>query len=254
MSEAPAFHIRDLTDAREMGVLEELQRAAWGYTELEVHPSNIFRIHAHVGGVVAVAEAPDGHALGFVYGFPAYRGGELWHHSHMLAVRPEARGGGVAEALKRHQRTKVLEQGLSRITWTFDPLVARNARFNLGKLGARALSYHRDWYAAEDIPADRLMVHWDLTRETAPHPPPEPEGETVLDRVDDLPGTPDLTRRAPHLLAEVPVNAPDLSPALTLSWRLALRAVFEHYLPQGYTVTDLTRQGERAWYLLERLQ
>ena len=248
------FRIRDLTEAREMLALEDLQRAAWGYPELEVHPGNIFKIHAHTGGVVALAEDADGRPIGFVFGFPAYAESQLWHHSHMLAVRPEARGMGVAEALKRHQRARVLAQGLTRMTWTFDPLVTRNARFNLGKLGARAVSYHPEWYVSEDIPADRLMIAWDLTRETAAHPAPKPEGEAVLERSGDEPGTPTLHSSAPRLLVEAPANAADLPVATRLAWRLTLREVLGHYLGRGYAVTDLARDGERVWYLLERIQ
>ena len=151
------FVIRDLVSAPEMQVLEDIQRAAWGYPETEVHPGNIFRIHAHVGGVVAAAfpATPPGEvggeAFGFVYGFPAYHEGRVWHHSHMLALRPEWRGSGAALALKQHQARRVREMNLDRITWTFDPLVTRNARFNLGKLGARAVSYHPEWYVSASL-------------------------------------------------------------------------------------------------------
>lgn len=247
-----AFVIRDLEDAREMLVLEELQRAAWGYPELEVHPSNIFKIHAHTGGVVAAAYDPDDRALGFVFGFPAYRDGRLWHHSHMLAVRPGARGSGLAEALKLHQRARVLGQNLDRITWTFDPLVARNARFNLGKLGARAVSYHPNWYAAEDVPADRLMIEWDLKKAPVPHPPPAPMGQVVLTASGVGPDTPTLDLDDPVLLAEVPTQAPELRLSDRLAWRLALREVLSGYLGRGYAVADLAREGERAFYVLER--
>ncbi len=249
-----AFRIRDLSSAREMEALEDLQRAAWGYPELEVHPGNIFKIHAHTGGVVAMAEDASGAPIGFVFGFPAYREGELWHHSHMLAVRPEARGSGVAEALKRHQRARVLEMGLTRMTWTFDPLVTRNARFNLGKLGARALTYHPEWYVSEDIPADRLMISWDLTRETVAHAPPAPEGEAVLERTGDAPGAPRLDRTEARLLVEAPADAARLPLTTRLAWRLALREALGHYLGRRYAVTDLARDGERVWYVLERPQ
>ncbi|WP_420594670.1 acyl-CoA acyltransferase [Deinococcus sp.] len=239
--------------APEMVVLEDIQRAAWGYPETEVHPGNIFRIHAHVGGVVAAAfPASGGPAFGFVYGFPAYQGGRVWHHSHMLALRPEWRGTGAALALKQHQAARVREMGLATVTWTFDPLVARNARFNLGKLGARAVSYHPEWYVSGTLPADRLMVSWDVSKVQPERPAAPPSGLRVLEAVNLAPGTTDLTADAPRLLAEVPLDAYALPAPLPLAWRLALREVLGHYLGSGYVISDLARAGERAFYVLER--
>lgn len=241
-----------------MRVLEDIQRAAWGYPETEVHPGNIFRIHAHIGGVVAAAfpVTPSGEvggaAFGFVYGFPAYREGRIWHHSHMLALRPEWRGSGAALALKQHQAWRVREMSLDRITWTFDPLVARNARFNLGKLGARAVSYHPEWYVSASLPADRLMVEWKLDEVRVPSTPAALAGVRVLEARGQAPGPPELNAHAPRLLAEVPPDAFTLPAPLPLAWRLALREVLGHYLASGYAVTDLRREGERAFYLLER--
>ena len=250
----PEFIIRDLHTAPEMVVLEEIQRSAWNYPETEVHPSSILRIHAHVGGVVAAAfPAGGGEAFGFVYGFPAYREGRVWHHSHMLALRPEFRGSGAAAALKWHQASRVRDMGLSRVTWTFDPLVARNARFNLGKLGARAVSYHPEWYVAEGLPSDRLMVDWDVTNPVPAHVAPSPDGLRVLEAEGLAPGQPLLAADAPRLLAEVPLSAFDLPAPLPLAWRLALREVLGEYLAAGYAVTDLAREGERAFYVLERV-
>ncbi|WP_237724601.1 GNAT family N-acetyltransferase [Deinococcus alpinitundrae] len=252
------FVIRDLFSAPEMQVLEDIQRAAWGYSETEVHPGNIFRIHAHVGGVVAAAfpATPSGEvggeAFGFVYGFPAYREGRVWHHSHMLALRPEWRGSGAALALKQHQAQRVRQMNLDRITWTFDPLVTRNARFNLGKLGARAVSYHPEWYVSASLPADRLMVEWTLTETFAPAVTPAPSGVLVLSARGQAPGVPELSADAPRLLAEVPLDAASLPDPLPLAWRLALREALSHYLASGYAVTDLLRRGEQAFYLLER--
>ncbi len=57
-------------------------------------------------------------------------------HSHMLAALPGPAARGVGYALKLAQRAQALDQGIHLVRWTFDPLVARNAWLNLGKLGA----------------------------------------------------------------------------------------------------------------------
>lgn len=250
-----AFVVRAVTEAREMPALEDVQILAWGNTDRDVVPGTMFRISAATGGVV-LAAYPHGSDVpfGLAYGFPALREGVLWHHSHLLAVSPEWRGSGAAVALKLAQREAALEQHLTRMTWTFDPLVARNARLNLGKLGARAVSYHPAWYdLGGEVPADRLMIEWDLTRPHAERSAPSPEGEVALEAGPD--GSPRLKTVQPDgqaLLAEVPTDADTLPTQARLQWRLALREALSVPLAAGYAVTGLARAGDRAWYVLER--
>ncbi|MFC0619632.1 acyl-CoA acyltransferase [Deinococcus budaensis] len=245
-----------------MRPLEDVQVRAWGYPDREVLPATMFRIGAQTGAVVLAAypaqdPAPSALPLGLAYGFPALRGGEVWHHSHLLAVVPEWRGSGAAVALKLAQRERVLAQGLTRMTWTFDPLIARNARLNLGKLGAHAVSYHPGWYALGDdrataFPADRLMAEWDLTRPVAERPAPAPQGEWALEARGDFPSAPRLGLEGEKMLAELPLWAERLPDAARLAWRHALRETLGGYLERGYRVTDLAREGERAFYVLTR--
>jgi len=253
------YVVRAVTDAADMRALEDVQVAAWGYADREVLPGTMFRISAASGGVV-VAAYPEGSGtpFGLAYGFPALRDGRAWHHSHLLAVHPDWRGSGAAVALKLEQARLARAQGLTHMTWTFDPLVARNARLNLGKLGARAVSYHPAWYdlpaptSGPAVPADRLMIEWDLNAPHAEQPAPTPDGEPLLTALPD--GTPGpFTPRpgAPRTLAEVPTAADTLPGPLRLAWRLALREALGTALRDGYVVTGLARRGDRAWYVLE---
>ncbi len=250
---------RAVTEAGEMRALEDEQVAAWGYADREVLPGTMLRISAATGGVVLAAYPEDSDIpFGLAYGFPAYVDGRWWHHSHLLAVSPEWRGSGAAVALKLAQRQAALAQGHTRMTWTFDPLIARNARLNLGKLGARAVSYHPEWYdlggsqGNTRVPADRLMIEWDLTQEHGEAPPPAPAGERALEAAQDGRPGPVTRHTGPRVLAEVPTRAEDLPALLRLEWRLALREALDGHLSAGYAVTGLAREGERAWYVLER--
>lgn len=89
-------------------------------------------------------------------------------HSHAAGVVPDASGSGIGEAIKRHQWRWAQEHGFGTITWTFDPLVRRNAWFNLVKLGVRVLGYRVNFYGElhDGINAgeqsDRLLVRWDV--------------------------------------------------------------------------------------------
>ena len=178
----------------------------------------------------------------------------------MLAIDPAHRQSGLASALKHRQRTRAIALGYTRMTWTFDPLIARNGRFNLGKMGARAVAYREDWYALRGgiyagLPADRFLIEWDLTADSQPHPAPAPHGQIALEASGNRAGIPSLELSGNAVLIEVPrdieaLKASDLRAAR--SWRDAHRIVFPHYLQRGYVVTDLCVDGSRTFYLLER--
>src|SRR5262249_4296580 len=120
-----------------------------------------------------------GGAVGFVLGWAGIDGNGLHVHSHMLAAVPDHRHRGVGYALKLAQRAQALDQGITVVRWTFDPLVARNAWLNIGKLGALVDRFARDYYGVmtDDLNAgersDRFMVRWELERAPGPRTPPD---------------------------------------------------------------------------------
>ena len=160
------FSIREAETLEDALATEELQVAAWNFSDREVVPHSSMIVARHTGGLVALAWVGDRPA-GFVYGLAAYEGNRRWQHSHMLAVHPDFRGTGIAPALKWFQRDWALRHGIDLVTWTFDPLLTRNARLNFGKLGAYADTYYEDFYGIRTglyagLPADRLYVKWEL--------------------------------------------------------------------------------------------
>jgi predicted GNAT superfamily acetyltransferase len=123
--------------------------------------------------------AIDGDRLvGFVLGWAGVDDGGLHVHSHMLASVPDSRHRGVGAALKFAQRAQALDQGIDRMRWTFDPLLARNAWLNIGKLGAVIDGFERDFYGSMRDTlnvgerSDRAFIAWDLRREPGPRPTP----------------------------------------------------------------------------------
>jgi GNAT superfamily N-acetyltransferase len=120
-------------------------RRAWGWPDIDLPPITDLVATAHVGGLVAGA-FDGGEMVGFVSGMPRLGLGEPCHHSHMLAVVPEAQGRGLAARLKLFQRRFCLERGIRLVTWTYDPLLVKNAALNLNRLGAAAAVYVRDFY------------------------------------------------------------------------------------------------------------
>ena len=216
-----------------------LQEETWGEGFSERVPSSVLLVTQKLGGVVVGAFRPDGTLVGFVFGMTGPMHGRLVHWSDMLAVRPEARGGGIGERLKRHQRELVRALGVETMHWTFDPLVARNARLNLVRLGARATEYVPNMYGDSTgsplhgaMPTDRLVVSWDLTRDDAP------------------PVAPD----APRARIAVPHDVHALPPEERADWRATTRAAFLDHLARGYAIVAFQRGDghELPYYELAR--
>lgn len=128
---------------------------------------SILQVFAHAGDTVFVATDASGDIVGVTVGFLGLTDG-IHVHSHMTAVIPGCGNAGVGYALKLHQRAACLDMGVGEVRWTFDPLIRRNAHFNLVRLGAEVLAYHPDFYGYLDDPinrgdhTDRFEVRWRL--------------------------------------------------------------------------------------------
>jgi predicted GNAT superfamily acetyltransferase len=176
-------------------------------------------------------------------------------HSHITGVKLGAAARGVGHALKLHQRAWALERGISVITWTFDPLIRRNAYFNLTKLGARPVEYLIDFYGemTDGINAgqgsDRTLCRWDL-RAPAPAPagPVGLVGDLVVDDGEPVVGEPDQS--ADLLGVQLPPDIEELrrtDPARAARWRRVVRDTMGRLMGQGWSVVGLDGAGR---YLL----
>lgn len=217
----------------------------------------------HTDNYVAGAFA-DGKLVGVCVGFYASAGSAL--HSHIAGVRDGWTGRGVGTAMKFHQRAWAARRGVRSISWTFDPLVARNAYFNLHRLGARVTRYAADFYGAMSDgrnggqASDRLLVSWDVTAEPRPgraaiHPPgPRVFPALQMDRAfqpvlrPGLPGE-DVEQCRVAVPEDVEVLR-NRDPGLADGWRYAAREALGRLLDAGWVVTDFDRTD--GCYLLER--
>ncbi len=257
-----AIDIRAIESFDEYVACEQLQAAVWS-ADTAV-PLNLLVTVQRNGGLVLGAF--DGAALvGFVFGFLA-RGsdGRLKHASHMAAVLPEYRDAGLGEKLKWAQRERVLAQGLTLMTWTFDPALSRNARLNIRKLGGRVRTYVRNSYgpapetADGPLPSDRFVVEWRLddpqviARLSGRLPEldwlREPLINPELDGPLQLLSTPRARLRIPLIHDWLAVH----EPATARTWRYQIRAAAEAAFAAGYAVVDYARDDTAAYYLLER--
>ncbi|HVS63503.1 MAG TPA: hypothetical protein VMT85_08365 [Thermoanaerobaculia bacterium] len=270
------FELRELDSRSDYEQCLELQQATWGRDFRELVPPTILAITQKVGGVLAGALTPDGELLGFVYGLTGVRKGELAHWSHMLAVRDQARGLGLGKQLKMLQRQRLVELGCEVMYWTFDPLVARNANLNLGRLGALPSEYVVDMYGTQTgsdlhsgLGTDRFVVEWrfadpDVARRletgirwTSPAPA---EGAVVIGPGEDAEAqVAGLDRdRPPAFWISVPPDVDRLKRENReegLRWRDAMRYAMVWAFGHGYRVAGLAgdlRAESGVWYHLER--
>jgi predicted GNAT superfamily acetyltransferase len=224
-------------------------------------PAELMRALTHAGNYAAGAYA-NGELVGAIAGFYGRDDGGVYLHSHILGVAKGRRGSNVGFALKEHQRAWSLRRGITKITWTFDPLVRRNAHFNLQKLGAFAVEYHERFYGSmmDGINAgdesDRLLVVWRLDDhravEAASQRLPEPDdgGTVALSAGGAEPQRGEL--RGDRVLCGTPEDIVALraaDPGRALRWRIALRETLGTALHDGYGVTGFSRGG---WYVLGR--
>lgn len=261
--------VRDLRldDAHAASALfDEVWRAGPGRSPME--PGLIVALE-HAGNYCAGAFAGDtlvGACVGF-FGTPL---GEVLH-SHIAAVSPAARPG-TGSALKRHQRAWCHRRGLSTIAWTYDPLIARNAWFNLSRLGAHPVEYLVDFYGEMDDGlnvgqgSDRLLVQWPVAPAGLGNADPfgalrQAQGPArargavaaALSVGPDQAPVPVAVADGVRVCTlAVPTDIEGLragDPALGARWRRAFRNAYLDLTSQGWHLTGFERDGR---YVMER--
>ena len=274
-----AFTIRPIADYHAYVHAQEVIRQAWD----DVEP--IFNVPVHAlaaiarqGGVLLGAFDADGPVesggmVGIVLGWlgsgldPADPPGSpvrLKLHSHMVGVLPAWQRQHVALRLKLAQRDAVLAQGLTEwMTWTYDPLLRRNAVFNLHRLGATSTTYMRDVFQEH---GDRFQVDWYLR---SPHILHDADAARSTPRWDsaelsilqrtasrtdlEAPLLPQPSLDGRPLAVPVPYDIAEIrrhDEGLAIEWRLYLRAVMEQAFAAGYTLIDCVELSQVGWHYI----
>src|SRR5436190_1540210 len=260
--------IREVHELEDLRALAELFAVVWGRPGEPPISSDILKALVHSGNYISCAFS-DGRLIG---GLVGWLGGdprhELHMHSHILGVLPDDEARGLGFELKQHQRSWCLARGVNVMEWTTDPLIRRNAYFNLAKLGAEAPRYLVDFYgemrdginAGEE--SDRLLIRWHLDSSRAEAAAAGRLGELDVDKLRTwgsaavvsvgAGGEPvEAASSARVLICQVPEDIVELrrkDPALARRWRVALRSAIAGAMERGYSISGATRAG---WYVLE---
>jgi predicted GNAT superfamily acetyltransferase len=198
----------------------------------EITP-NLLQAMVHSGAYLSGAFIGD-KCVGAAFAFPATSGG-LHLHSHMTAVLDEYRNQGIGYVLKIDQWRWAKKNNYKEITWTFDPLVARNAKLNLIKLGVDISGYHPNFYG--DMPdalnagdeSDRVMASWKVAGE-------QPVAKIVVTNPDES----DILIKIPEDI--VAIRNKDSS--ANLKWRHKVREEFMKAFEKGGKVVGFSANNE----------
>jgi predicted GNAT superfamily acetyltransferase len=240
--------VRECTTVEEFDQCVRLQREVFGLPDMEISPRRHLIVSRSAGGWVLGA-FEGARLVGFVLHLAAARGAEVFGYSHMMAVAASHQNRGVGARLKWAQRERAIAEGRGFIKWTFEPLRARNAHFNLVRLGVTVRTYEENYYgtdyatqaaeqgAHQGLDSDRLVAEWDLR---------SPRVE-ALARREELPadGEPAATVVIP----------PDWSALVredvTAARRelLRVRAEFQDHLARGLVCAGFERDPSRPRYL-----
>jgi predicted GNAT superfamily acetyltransferase len=289
------WDLRIIEKVEELEQVEALQRIVWPGSETDIVPVHLLVASVNNGGLVIGAyrnEGPKEQAtlVGFVFGFPGLSTASdhpgLKHVSHMLAVHPNHRDEGLGFALKRAQWQMVRHRGIRLVSWTYDPLLSRNAYLNISKLGAVCNRYHREVYGQmrdginSGLPSDRFEIDWwvntkrverrlsrrarrplDLAHYFAAgaeiiNPTTCGENGWAIPGEIDIPVSADMRFNSPLILLEIPFDFQKMRLTkieLAREWRMHTRSLFEGLFQKGYWVTDFVRlegSQSRSFYVL----
>jgi predicted GNAT superfamily acetyltransferase len=245
------IEIRECATVADLDACVQLQKQVFGLPDLEISPRRHLIVSRKAGGWTLGAFFDD-ELIGFVHHLAAVsNGGEISGYSHMMAVAAEFQNKGVGARLKWAQRERAIASGVKLINWTWEPLRARNAHFNLNRLGARVESYAENLYGTDyitepdemtenprGIDSDRLLAAWDLSSERvnllASSVKPPVLGEPVV--------TIEIPPNWPMLLQEDPDAAKQE--------QVRVREEFQRALGAGLICASFDRAAPRPRYLL----
>jgi len=280
LPQGEAIEIRDITLISDTRQVEELQIEVWGFSDRDVVPTDQLLIAKEVGGLLIGAFAGKT-IVGFAYALLSIEQNRLQFHSHMLAVKADYRNLGLGYKLKLAQRERALTRGITRMTWTFDPLQCMNAHFNLAKLGVVSDRYKINFYGESTSSflhrhgTDRLWATWLLDSERVCRrlQPGTIAGSVPAGLAECTWLVESGSNDAPHgvgstqwtgqgqVLIEIPEDIGTLElrdSRLAMAWRDATRLAFTTSLAAGYVVEGFrmaTRGLKRVGiYILVRKQ
>jgi predicted GNAT superfamily acetyltransferase len=241
---------REGIEIRSLEVASEIQDAAgvfdlvWpplgGGTQV---PPNLLRAITHSGGYCSAAyisDEPVAAALAIVGVHEGENGQHIHLHSHMAGVLEPYRNKRIGTLIKAHQRWWALSRGINTIVWTFDPLVARNAKLNLVNLGVSVRNYEVNFYGAMTdainvgAESDRVFAWWDLAGDQA-----RAAARGELGPITEL-STSQVLVQVPEDIVALRIS----DPKAAQEWRFEMRKNLLREFAIGREIVGVTENGD----------
>ncbi len=245
---------RAVVDIRQVSTIDEfdacirLQREVFALPDLEISPRRHL-IVSHCAGGWTLGAFVEGQLVGFVHHLAAVKGDYIFGYSHMMAVAAEYQNKGVGAQLKWAQRARALDEGRDFIKWTFEPMRARNAHFNLNRLGVVIREYAVNFYGTDystdpaekasgvsGMDSDRLFASWELR---------SPRVEAFAQRIANDPGAAERTIEIPADFSALLKSDPEAAKREVLR----VREEFLQALGDGYVCRAFDRNAAGPKYL-----
>ncbi len=246
------IEIRSLEAASEIRDAAEIFDLVWpplgGGTQV---PPNLLRAITHSGGYCSAAyinDEPVAAALAIVGVQESETGSQIHLHSHMAGVIEPYRNRRIGTLIKAHQRWWALSRGIETIVWTFDPLVARNAKLNLVNLGVSVRDYEVNFYGAMTDAinvgeeSDRVFAWWDLTGERA-----RAAARGEIGAITEL-GENQVVVETPRDIVSLRSSDPEAA----REWRYTMRENLMREFEAGREIIGVTENGDYVLDLLSR--
>lgn len=250
------IEIRKLKSVKEFRNTLEIQKSAWGISDLEVDPHFLMTRVQKYGGLIQGLFL-DSNCVGFTYGILGKWLGKIFLFSYMAAIMREYQGQGFGFLLKKAQRQEVLKMGYDVICWNFDPLESLNAYFNFHRLGVVSSEYERNVYGEgesgldQGLPTDRLLVTWNLSSDRVIKKIEKKE-KRIIETIPPQ-NVGEFNEKSAYI--EIPkdirsMKKIDLSEAY--NWRMKTRDQFESAFRDGFVTEEIvfSEDQQRIFYKL----
>jgi len=233
------FTIRECVSLEDFQKCVDLERRVWRNDDIDIMPVRLYQISKACNAPTIGAFTGSGRLVAFGHTTIALRDSGVAYHSHMLAVEAGLRDRNLGYRIKLAQRQHALVAGVELIFWTFDPLISRNAHFNLNKLGAVLKHYVRNYYGQgvstgfdTEVPTDRVIAEWWVSSDHVAavlkgnNPPPQVvAGEVEIpDDIENI----RLRSTADHF-----------------QWRMRVREQFEAQFAAGAVACSFSRDANQ---------
>lgn len=243
--------IRCLTEIEEFEELSRLERRIRGYSDLDAMPVRVYttntkRLGGQLFGAFDGAPGEAGRLIGYCLSVPGFGPGEeRFLYGFGIAVAPEYRDAGIGRRLKFAQREDALRRGIRRMEWAFDPLMTKNAYFNLEVLGAVVRGYELNYQGINSLPdsaglpTDVCIADWEMDSR----------------RVEAILAGAPLARPPVAATIEIPARIAEIKrrdPRLAREIQQRASSSFLRYFDTGLEVTGFQRTPGVGVYLLSR--